>query len=70
MTTVQTLPVPAVEGTTTYVQWGSVIAGAIAAAALATVLHSFAAGLGLAVVSPSPTWRDASIALVLLTGLY
>jgi hypothetical protein len=70
VTTGETRPVPAIEGTTIYVQWGPVIAGAIAAAALATVLHSFAAGLGLAVISPSPTWRDASIALVLLSGLY
>lgn len=70
MTTLETRPVPAIEGTATYVQWGPVIAGAIAAAALATVLHGFAAGIGLAVVSPSPTWRDASSALVILSGLY
>ena len=70
MTQVETRPVPAAEGTTIYVQWGPVIAGAIAMAALATVLHSFAAGVGLALISPVPTWRDASIALVLLTGLY
>jgi hypothetical protein len=70
VTHVETRPVPAPEGTTIYVQWGPVVAGAIAAAALGTVLHSFAAGIGLAVISPAPTWRDASTALVLLTGLY
>ena len=70
MTHVETRPVPATEGTTIYVQWGPVIAGAIAAAALATVLHVFASGIGLAVFSPTPTWRDASFALVFLTGLY
>src|SRR5215208_5860513 len=52
------------------VQWGPVIAGAIAAAALAMVLHGFAAALGLAVSSTSPTWRDASIGLWILSGVY
>jgi hypothetical protein len=52
------------------VQWGPVIAGALAAAALALVLHSFAAAIGLAAGSTSPTWRDASFALWLASGLY
>jgi hypothetical protein len=47
-----------------------VIAGAIGAAALALVLHGFAAAIGLSVSSTAPTWRDASVALVLLSGLY
>lgn len=50
--------------------WSAIIAGAIAAAALAFILHAFAAAIGLAVSSPSPTWRDASFALVFLSGLY
>ena len=53
-----------------YVQWGPIFAGAVAAAALALVLHSFAAAIGLAVSSTSPTWRDASFALWLLSGVY
>jgi len=53
-----------------YVQWGPVIAGAVAAAALASVLHAFAGAIGLAVGSAAPTWRDASIALWVLSGLY
>src|SRR5262245_56006786 len=53
-----------------YVQWGPVIAGALVAAALALVLHAFAAGLGLSLSSTAPTWRDASFALILLSGLY
>jgi hypothetical protein len=53
-----------------YVQWGPIVAGAIAAAALALVLHSFGAAIGLAVGSTAPTWRDASMALWLLSGLY
>jgi hypothetical protein len=52
------------------VSWGAVFAGGVAAAALALILHSFAAALGIAVSSAAPTWRDASIALVVLTGLY
>ena len=53
-----------------YIQWTPAIAGALAAAALAFVLHSFAAAIGLAVSSTAPTWRDASLALQLLSGLY
>jgi hypothetical protein len=52
------------------VRWGAVIAGAVAAAALAFILHTFAAAIGLAVSSTAPTWRDASIALVILSGVY
>ena len=53
-----------------YVQWGPVIAGAVTAAALATVLHAFAGAIGLAVSSTAPTWRDASIGLWMLSGVY
>src|SRR6476659_8514321 len=62
--------VPLIVRPGTYVQWSAVIAGSIAAAALAFVLHSFAAAIGLAVSSTAPTWRDASVALWLLSGLY
>jgi hypothetical protein len=55
---------------TNYVQWGPAVAGALAAASLAFVLHSFAAAIGLAVSSTAPTWRDASMMLQLLSGLY
>jgi hypothetical protein len=51
-------------------EWAAIIAGAIAASALALVLHSFALAIGLSVSSTAPTWRDASIALALLSGLY
>ena len=51
-------------------QWGPIVAGAIAAAALALVLHTFALAIGLSVSSTAPTWRDASFALVLLSGIY
>ena len=61
-----TAPAP----TAPYVQWGPVIAGALAAAALGSVLHAFAGAIGLAVTSTAPSWRDASIALWVLSGLY
>jgi hypothetical protein len=53
-----------------YPEWGPIVAGSIAAAALALVLHAFALAIGLSVSSAAPTWRDASFALVLLSGLY
>jgi hypothetical protein len=53
-----------------YVQWGPIFAGAVAVAALALVLHSFAGAIGVSVSSTAPTWRDASTALILLSGIY
>jgi hypothetical protein len=52
------------------IEWGPVIGGAIAAAALASVLQGFAAAIGISVSSTAPSWRDASFALILLSGLY
>ena len=52
-----------------YLSWAGIIAGAIAASALSFVLVTFGAAIGLAVASPSATWRDTSIALALLSGL-
>ena len=52
------------------IQWGAIIAGAIAASALASVLHAFAAAIGISLSSTAPTWRDASTALLLLSGIY
>ena len=52
------------------IHWPAIFAGALAAAALALVLHSFAAAIGLAVSSTSPTWRDGSTALWILSGIY
>src|SRR5215203_1187487 len=46
---------PAPLSTVPYVQWGPVFAGAVSAAALATVLHAFAGAIGLAVSSTAPT---------------
>ncbi len=66
----ETRSAPLAEGTIVGLDWTPVVAGAFAAAALAFVLHSFAVAIGLSVSSTAPTWRDASFALVLLSGLY
>ena len=52
------------------VQWSSVFAGALAAGAMSFILIGFGVAVGLGVSSASPTWRDASAALALLSGLY
>jgi hypothetical protein len=52
------------------VEWTPIIVGALAATALSFVLVTFAATIGLGVSSTAPTWRDASTALWLLSGLY
>lgn len=53
-----------------YLDWSAIIAGAIIAAALSFVLISFGSALGLAVASPSSTWRDTSVALAIVGGLW
>jgi hypothetical protein len=53
-----------------YLSWAGIIAGAIAASALSFVLVTFGAAIGLALASPSATWRDTSVALALLSGLW
>jgi predicted transcriptional regulator len=61
---------PVAGDTSLNIQWSAIIAGAIGAAALAFVLHAFAAAIGISLSSTAPTWRDASFALVFLSGLY
>ncbi|WP_024520044.1 hypothetical protein [Bradyrhizobium sp. Tv2a-2] len=51
-------------------QWTPIFAGALAASALSLILISFATALGLGVASTAPTWRDASFALWLLSGIF
>lgn len=50
--------------------WSPAVAGALVATALSTVLIAFGTAIGLGVASAAPTWRDASVALWLLSGLY
>jgi len=76
MVTVQTVdpavpgPIPTPGGPLSYIHWGPGIAGAIVAAATSFVLMSFASAVGLMVASPSPTWRDASVWLAVLSGVW
>ena len=69
-------PVDTVVGTSppvmsgSYIHWGAAIAGALVASAVTFVLMGFGAGIGLSLASPSPTWRNASVGLALLSGLW
>src|SRR5580692_2583848 len=63
------LSAPTAAGST-YLHWTPILAGAVVAAALSFVLISFGSAIGLAVASPSSTWRDTSSALALLGGLW
>lgn len=56
--------------TPVHLDWSAAVAGALVAAALSFVLLSFGTALGLAVASPSSTWRDTSSALAFLAGLW
>ena len=53
-----------------YIQWGPTFGGGLVAAAVFFVLISFAGAIGLAVSSVSPTWRDTSMGLVVLSGAW
>jgi hypothetical protein len=53
-----------------YASWTSIILGALIATALSSILLAFGATIGLGVTSAAPTWRDASAALAILSGLY
>jgi hypothetical protein len=69
MTNVETVASP-LNAEPRYLQWTPVIAGALGAAALSLILVTFAAAVGLGVSSAAPTWRDASVALWILSGIY
>jgi hypothetical protein len=53
-----------------YIQWGPTFGGGLVAAAVFFVLISFATAIGLAVSSVSPSWRDTSVGLVVLSGVW
>jgi hypothetical protein len=53
-----------------HLHWTPVFAGAIATAALSFLLVSFGSSIGLAVASPSSSWRDTSWTLALLGGVW
>jgi hypothetical protein len=60
----------AVETATSFLQWTPVFAGALVASAISLVLIAFGSAIGLSILSSSPTWRDASPALAVLSGLF
>lgn len=68
--TIQTETAGPLDAEPRYLQWTPVIAGALGATALSLILVTFAAAVGLGVSSTSPTWRDASAALWILSGIY
>jgi hypothetical protein len=51
-------------------QWTPIVVGAFVATALSLILISFGTALGLGMASAAPTWRDASVALWLLSGVF
>jgi hypothetical protein len=51
-------------------RWTPIVAGALTATAVSSILVTFAVTVGLGVSSAAPTWRDASVALWLLSGIY
>ena len=50
--------------------WTPIVVGGLVAAAASSILIAFGATLGLGVASAAPTWRDASVALWVLSGLF
>ncbi|MGB6800304.1 MAG: hypothetical protein WBE48_27955, partial [Xanthobacteraceae bacterium] len=53
-----------------FFQWSSIFGGALVAAGCFFVTTAFATAVGLAVSSASPTWRDTSVGLVVLSGAW
>jgi hypothetical protein len=53
-----------------YIRWSPSFGGGLIAAASFFVLITFATAIGLAVSSVSPTWRDTSVGLVVLSGAW
>ena len=61
---------PSLEASPRNATWTPIFLGALVATALSSILLAFGATVGLGVTSASPSWRDASAALALLSGLY
>src|ERR1700754_978549 len=51
-------------------EWSPIVLGALTASAVSSILVTFGTAVGLGVSSAAPTWRDASWALWLLSGIY
>ena len=57
-------------GSVSYINWPAVFAGTFVAAGVSLVLLTFGTALGLSLSTSAPSWRNASIALSLLSGLW
>jgi hypothetical protein len=66
----QTSDSPGRPSSASEIGWSALIAAAAITAALFFVFITFGSALGLGVASSAPTWRDASFALWLLSGVY
>jgi hypothetical protein len=51
-------------------QWTPIVAGALTACAASSIMVTFGTTIGLGVSSAASTWRDASVALWLLSGIF
>jgi hypothetical protein len=51
-------------------QWSAILGGAVVAAGASFTLNAFGAGIGLSLVSSSPTWRDSSAVYWLIAGVF
>jgi hypothetical protein len=51
-------------------QWTPIVAGAFVACAASSIFITFGTAVGLGVSSTAPTWRDASLALWVASGLF
>lgn len=70
MTVIDPLVEPRTADPAWHLAWSPVVLGAFTAAAVLSVLVAFGTAVGLGVSSASPTWRDASVALWLLSGIF
>src|SRR5690242_9168404 len=52
------------------VDWRPIIVSGLVAAASSAIMIAFGATLGLGVASAAPTWRDASVSLWIVSGLF
>lgn len=66
----QTLAADRPVGARWTLQWTAIVAGALIACAVSSIMVTFGATIGLGVSSTAPTWRDASVALWVLSGIY
>jgi hypothetical protein len=57
-------------GSASYINWPAVFAGTFVAAGVSLVLITFGTALGLSLSTSAPSWRNASIGLSLLSGIW